>query len=140
MGGALGMLRVVATACSSSHHPATAPEPPIREPWRSPSITPIGQPVAEGDIAHGSTRRPAKDELFWCGKNELFHYREPRHHPDGATSDAWRGGTLLQACEESGSASSGTPRHLPRSLGATVGNRSVVAEAGVLVAFDRGPA
>lgn len=49
VGGALVLL-LVATACSSSHHQA-APEPPIREAWRSASITPIGQPVAEGDVA-----------------------------------------------------------------------------------------
>lgn len=92
------------------------------------------------DVARGSTRRPAKDELFWCGKNGLFHYRESQQYADGATSDAWRGGTLLEACGADGSAASGTPRHLPRSLGATVGNRSVVAEADVLVAYDRGGA
>lgn len=90
------------------------------------------------DVAHGSTRRPAKGEVFWCGRNELFRYRERRHHADGATTDTWRGGTLLQPCAADGTDAAATPRRLPQALGATVGHRTVVAEAGALVSYEQG--
>lgn len=89
------------------------------------------------DLADGSTRSPAKEETFWCGTNGFLQYRESRRFSDGRSSDRWRGGTLLSRCTADGSPTDATPRQLARSLGATVGGRTVLSLANGLVAYDR---
>jgi hypothetical protein len=89
------------------------------------------------DLADGSTRRPPKGEAFWCARNVTFTYRERIHFPDGESSDTWRGGALLSRCRPDRSPTSAVPRRIATSLGATVGNRTVLAEPGGLVAYDR---
>ncbi|MGH9231534.1 MAG: PQQ-binding-like beta-propeller repeat protein, partial [Acidimicrobiales bacterium] len=89
------------------------------------------------DLADGSTRSPGKDEAFWCGSNGFFRYREPRRLSDGRTFNTWRGGTLLSRCRADGSPTDAVPRDIARSLGATVGDRTIVSLADGLVAYDR---
>ena len=97
-------------------------------------------PAATGpmiiDLSTGSTRAPAKAEVFWCSRNVWWDYRQSRDTRNGPASD-WRGGSLLSACTGDGSPSTATPAHLAPSLGATIGERTVVAVAGALVAYDR---
>jgi outer membrane protein assembly factor BamB len=90
------------------------------------------------DVATGVTRPPHAGEVFLCGKGVIFQYREARLLPDGKTANTWRGGTLLSPCVSDGSPATAAPRQVARSIGATVGDRTVVADAGGLVAYDRG--
>jgi len=90
------------------------------------------------DLGTGSTRKPAKGEAFWCATDVFFDYRETRYLPDGGSDRSWRGGKLLDACAADGSPSPVVPALLAKSLGATVGQRTVVATGRGLVAYDRG--
>jgi hypothetical protein len=89
------------------------------------------------DLGRGSTRTPGKGEAFWCTTNVIFDYREPRHLPNGATSNSRRGETRLDPCAADGSPTTAVPVHLAKALGATVGDRTVVATSRGLVAYDR---
>lgn len=90
------------------------------------------------DLGSGATRLPGKGETFWCATNVIFEYRETSYLTDGRTSNSWRGETLLDPCTADRSPTTAVPRHLARSLGATVGERTVVATGRGLVAYDRG--
>lgn len=89
------------------------------------------------DLGTGSTRVPRKGEVFWCATNVFFDYRESRLLPDGTTSKSWRGGTLLNSCTADRAPTNAGPGHLTRSLGATVGRRTVLSTARGLVAYDQ---
>lgn len=90
------------------------------------------------DVASGSSRPPEVGESFWCGDDVIFRFRERWSRKNGSSGDSWRGGTLVRRCAADGSPTDVAPRHIPPSLGATVGDRTVVAEAGGLVAYERG--
>lgn len=83
------------------------------------------------DVLTGATRPPQGGDAYWCEKENNFTFR------DGATARRWRGGTLLSPCTAGGSPSTVVPRYLPPALGATVGDRTVLAEAAGMVAYDR---
>jgi hypothetical protein len=91
------------------------------------------------DLSNGSHRAPATGEGFWCGENRFFEYHESKYFGDGTTTNRWRGGTLLRPCLADGSAATEAPQHMARSLGAAVGERTVIATDNALVAYDRRP-
>jgi hypothetical protein len=88
------------------------------------------------DLTNGAIRRPTPTEAFWCGKDLFFQYREAKQFRDGSTHDRWRSGTLLYSCAGDGSPASTIPRSIPPSLGAKVGDRTVLALADALAAYD----
>ena len=88
------------------------------------------------DVATGATRAPAVDETFWCEKNAWFEYRVGRQYPD-VFVDTWRGGTLFEPCTADESPTVILPTDVPKQVGVTAGDRSLVATATGLVAYDR---
>ena len=88
------------------------------------------------DLASGATRPPARGEVFWCGEAVNFQCRES-YQANGESTKSRRGGTLIHPCAADGSPTDATPQHLARSLGATVGDRTIVAGPDGLVAYDR---
>ncbi len=89
-------------------------------------------------LGDGTTRRPASEEVFWCGREpETFEYRET-YVAQGRSTNTWRGGTLLNPCTADGGATISLPTQLAPSHGATVGSRTVIATDKGLVAYERG--
>ena len=88
------------------------------------------------DLSSGASRPAALADTFWCAKGAWFHYREAKQFADGSTLDRWRGETLLYACAGDGSPAATLPRSIAPSLGAKVGERTVLATAEGLVAYD----
>jgi hypothetical protein len=88
------------------------------------------------DLSNGATRPAPPGEAFWCGENVFFQYREARVWADGSTTRSWRGGVHLYPCDDGGSPAATTPRSLPPSMGAKVGERVVLAMRERLVAYD----
>lgn len=88
------------------------------------------------DLSNGATRPPAQGESFWCGKDTYFQYREAKQFRDGSTSDRWRSGTVVYPCAGEGSTGAAVPRYIPPSLGAKVGDRTVLGLADGIVAYD----
>jgi hypothetical protein len=76
-------------------------------------------------------------EAFWCATKMLFDYRQSRALPGGGTSSSWRGGTLLSSCAADRAPTADGPGHLARSLGATVGKRTVVSTASGVVGYNQ---
>ena len=88
------------------------------------------------NVSNGATRRPAPAEVFWCGKDMFFQYREAKYLSDGSPYDRWRSGTLVYSCAGDGSPAAAVPRSIAPSLGAKVGHRTVLALGDGLVAYD----
>lgn len=89
------------------------------------------------DLSTGTTRVAAAGEAFWCARDVTFEFREAKQFADGSSLNRWRGGEVLRRCAADGSATAATPSSIAPSLGATVGARTVVADAEGLVAYDR---
>jgi outer membrane protein assembly factor BamB len=89
------------------------------------------------NLATGATRAPGKGQAFWCASKVKFQYRESAFLRNGGTLDNWRGGILLQTCAADGSPTTRLPERMAKDRGATVHDRTVVATARGLVAYDR---